>query len=154
MAYDACTEARHISAACMGLSTGTYIFVQACLSFPPGGGRGAVKLAPLRRRSRGERSGWGDGVEHRRCSGMPPWELPPSPSPVQGEGTEHLLHKRLSKTSTSKVYTPRAVGAPGAHDVRCQAPRLTGAPGWGSVRREVVGRPFHAPAFPTPAAGH
>jgi hypothetical protein len=33
------------------------IVVQAFLSFPPGGGRDAVKLAPLRRRSRGERSG-------------------------------------------------------------------------------------------------
>src|SRR4029453_7364140 len=42
-------------------------FAWVCLSFPPGGGRGAVKLAPLRRRSRGER-GHVKLCPLRRCS--------------------------------------------------------------------------------------
>ena len=53
--------------------------------FPPGGGRGAVKLAPLRRRSRGERLGWGGGGRHSprtSCLASPP----PLPSPIKGEG--------------------------------------------------------------------
>ena len=33
---------------------------KAFAPFPPGGGRGHVKLCPLRRHSRGERLGWGE----------------------------------------------------------------------------------------------
>ena len=50
--------------------------------FPPGGGRGAVKLAPLRRRSRGERLGWG-GSAAWACHRSSP---PPAPSPISGGG--------------------------------------------------------------------
>ena len=55
---------------------------------PPWRGRGAVKLAPLCRRSRGERFGWGGRT--RRVSSVPYAALspPPLPSPIKGEGIE------------------------------------------------------------------
>ena len=52
-------------------------------SFPPCGGRGHVKLCPLRRRSRGERSGWG---EIGLACGLRPRFTPTLALPHQGGG--------------------------------------------------------------------
>ena len=55
---------------------------------PPGGGRGAVKPAPLRRRSCGERLGWEGQAGHVNPAPDAALSPPPSPSPVKGEGIE------------------------------------------------------------------
>ena len=54
--------------------------------FAPGGGRGAVKLAPLRRRSRGERLGW--GAEAGTAPARHAWpDLHPCPPPSRGRAS-------------------------------------------------------------------
>jgi len=69
-------------------------------SLPPVGGRGAVKLAPLRRRRRGERAALNEAALRRRSRGerwgwgeSTVWALqrpspPPLSSPSQGEGKD------------------------------------------------------------------
>ena len=72
----------------MGLCLGDFSNgISPLFSFLPGGGRGAVELAPLRRRSRGERLGWGGqrGASPRALRALSP---SPSPSPIKGEGIE------------------------------------------------------------------